>query len=77
MTEFYIKIVPMDKGAFRYCATVWRSHDGIDSVYNVKKFFRINSAREWAIKKMSHAIAQNSKAMFIKESDILRRKWND
>lgn len=77
MTEFYAKIVPLHKGAFRYCATIWKSHDGIESIWNTKKFMRINSSRLWAEKKLSQAIADNSMTMFIKENDILRRKWND
>lgn len=77
MTEFYAKITPINKGAFRYCVTIWKSHDGIESIYNLKRFIRINSARLWAEKKLSQAICDNSSAMFIKENDILRRKWND
>ncbi len=77
MIEFYAKIVPMNKGAFKYCVTVWRSHDGIESIWNMKKFIRINSARKWAEKILFKAVAENCSAMFIKESDIIRRKWND
>lgn len=77
MTEYYAKIVPMDKGAFNYCVTIWKSHDGIESIWNSKKFVRIFKARSWAEKKLSEAVATNSQSMFIKESDILRRKWND
>ena len=75
--EFYAKIVPMHKGTFRYCATIWKSHDGIDSIWNTKKFFRINRARNWSVKNISKLIAQDSVTMFVKETDILRRKWND
>ena len=77
MTEYYAKIVPMEKGSYRYCVTIWRSHDGIESIYNVKKFIRITRARSWAVKKICQAIAKDSATMFIKETDILRRKWND
>lgn len=77
MTEFYAKIVPMEKGSFRYFVTIWKSHDGIESIYLTKKFIRIYRARSWAEKKISKLIAQDSPTMFIKESDILRRKWND
>lgn len=77
MTEFYAKIVPMDKGAFRYCVTIWKSHDGIESIWENKKFIRISRARLWAIKKISKLVAQECSTMFIKESDIIRRKWND
>lgn len=77
MIEFYAKIVPLNKGTFRYCVTIWKSHDGIESIWNTKKFIKINSSRLWAEKKLSQAIAENSTTMFIKENDILRRKWND
>ena len=77
MTEFYAKIVPIDKGVFKYCVTVWRSHDSIESIWNTKKFIRISMARSWAEKKLAQAVSQNSSVMFIKESDILRRKWNE
>jgi len=77
MIEFYAKIVPMEKGAFKYCVTIWKSKDGIESIWKVKKFLRINSARSWAVKEISKLIAEDSIVMFLKESDILRRKWND
>lgn len=77
MIEFYAKIVPMDKGAFKYCVTIWKSHDNIESIWNTKKFIRITKATEWAQKKLTQAVAENSSTMFIKENDILRRKWND
>ena len=77
MTEFYARITPMDKGSFKYFVTIWKSHDGIESVWATKKFIRITRARLWAIKKISKIIAKESSTMFIKETDILRRKWND
>lgn len=77
MIEFYAKIVPMNKGAFKYCVTVWKSHDGIESPWGTKRFIRINRARKWAEKRISILIAEDGSAMFIKESDVLRRKWND
>lgn len=77
MTEFYAKIVPMEKGSFKYFVTIWKSHDGIESIWQTKKFIRICRAKSWAEKKISKCVAQESQAMFIKESDILRRKWND
>jgi hypothetical protein len=77
MTEFYAKIVPLDKGTFRYCATIWKSKDGIESIWSTKKFIRINAARSWSIKTLTKLISRDSQVMFIRESDILRRKWND
>lgn len=77
MTEFYAKIVPMNKGFFSYFVTIWKSNDGIESIWQTKRFVRINSARSWSEKKISQCVAKESQAIFIKESDILRRKWND
>lgn len=77
MTEYYAKIVPMQKGMFRYCVTIWKSHDGIESICNVKKFFNINSAKVWSEKMLTKLISINSSVMFIKDNDIIRRKWND
>lgn len=77
MIEFYAKIIPMDRGAFRYCVAIWKSHDGIESIWKTKKFIRIGKARSWSIKQISVLVAKDSTTMFIKENDILRRKWND
>lgn len=77
MTEYYAKIVPMETGIFRYCSTIWKSHDGIESIWNMKKFITINGARSWSEKILAKAVAMHSNVIFIKESDILRRKWND
>ena len=77
MIEFYAKIVPMSKGMFNYQSTVWKSHNGIESIWNTKKFFKINSARIWSEKIITEAIAKENRAVFIKELDVIRRKWNE
>lgn len=77
MIEYYAKIMPIKTGIFRYSSTIWKSEDGIDSVYNIKKFININGARRWSERMLSKAVVANSNAVFIKEKDILRRKWND
>jgi hypothetical protein len=77
MIEFYAKIVPLNKGMFRYCATVWKSEDGIESIWSVKKFFSCTSAKKWASKKILKSVSRQSSTMFVKETDIIRRKWND
>ena len=77
MIQYYAKIVPVEMGMFRYCSTIWKSNDGIESIWNMKKFFTINGAISWSEKKLSKAVAMKSDVMFIKETDILRRKWND
>lgn len=77
MIEYYAKIVPVDKGMFRYCVTIWKSHDGIESIWDTKKFMKIDSARNWAETRLTMAVSEHTNVIFIKESDILRRKWND
>lgn len=77
MTEFYAKIVIVEKGFFNYFVTIWKSNNGIESVWQTKRFIRINSARSWSEKKISKCVSKESRVIFIKESDILRRKWND
>lgn len=77
MTEFYAKIVPIEIGMFRYCVTIWKSHDGIESIWDMKKFIRINSARLWSEKRLMQSAALYNDTFFIKENDILRRKWSD
>lgn len=77
MTEFYAKIVPMEKGLFRYYATIWKSHDGIESVFRMRRFIHINMARKWSEKMITKLVSLDNRVIFIRESDILRRKWND
>lgn len=77
MTEYYAKIVPIEKGMFCYHAVIWKSHNGIESIFNDKKFFKINSAKKWSEKIITSSVVKESKIIFIKESNILRRKWNE
>jgi hypothetical protein len=77
MTEFYAKIVPMETGSFRFLSTIWKSENGIESIWNTKKFFTCGGARRWSIRKIVGAVSRQSETLFIKESDIIRRKWND
>lgn len=77
MTEYYAKITPMSKGMFNYHVVIWRSHNGIDSVWNEKSFFKIFSAKKWSEKIIAKSIAKEKAVMFIKEPDVIRRKWND
>lgn len=77
MTEYYAKIVPIETGIFKYCSTIWKSDGGIESIWGMKRFFTVNKARLWSEKKLSKAVSIDSNIIFIKESDILRRKWND
>jgi hypothetical protein len=75
--EFYAKITFVNKGMYRCCATVWKSDNGIDSIWKVKKFIRSESAYRWASKNIVKQVFEQSDSLFIKEQDIIRRKWND
>jgi hypothetical protein len=75
--RFYAKITPTGKLLYRYCATVWKSENGIDSVWKTKKFMRPESSYLWASKNIINNVFQQSETLFIKEQDIIRRKWND
>lgn len=77
MMEFYAKIVRMEKGSFNYCATIWKSDEHIDSIWNVKKFFFCNSARKWSERQITKSVAKYNNTFFIKEQDVIRRNWND
>jgi len=77
MTEFYAKIVPTDKGMFRFRATIWRSENNIDSPWMTRGFFTINAARRWSIRNITKLVFFHNKMLFIKEQDIVRRKWNE
>jgi hypothetical protein len=74
--EFYAKITFMDKGMYRYCATVWKSENGIDSVWRSKKFFGSNRATLWSKKIITKSVADEKHTMFIREQDAVRRRWN-
>jgi hypothetical protein len=75
--EFYAKITFIDKGIYRCCATIWKSENGIDSIWRVKKFIRAKSAYDWAYKIIINSVFEQADSLFIKEQDIIRRKWND
>lgn len=77
MIEFYAKITPVHKGMFNYHVTIWKSSNGIESIWNTKNFFKISSAKKWSEKIILRSIAKDKSAMFVKESDVIRRKWND
>jgi len=75
--EFYAKIVPMHKGAFNYCSTIWKSDEHIDSIWNMKKFFFCNSARRWSEKQITKSVVKNNGVIFIKEIDVVRKNWDN
>lgn len=77
MTEFYAKVVPMEKGVFRFCVTIWKSENNIDSPWMTKRCFTINGARRWSVRRLTKLVWFYNKTFFIKEQDVLRRKWNE
>jgi hypothetical protein len=77
IVEFYAKITPVHKGIYKHCSTVWKSENGIDSVWKTKKFIRIFPAYRWALKNIIKNVSTQSESLFIKEQDTIRRKWNE
>jgi len=75
--ELYARVSPNPRGMFRYCVTLWKSEDGIESVWLARKFFRCTSSIKWAqIKIIKHGMKSGS-TILIREKDIIRRSWND
>lgn len=79
MNEYYAKIHPIDKGLYRISVSVWKtnSETKIERVAVYKKFCRYNAARKWAEKKITQFVMSEEENVFIRDKDIIRRKWND
>lgn len=79
MNEYYAKIHPVEKGFYRISVSIWKtnSETKIEKVMVYKKFFRYNSARQWAEKRITKLVMLEQENLFIRDKDIIRRKWND
>jgi len=75
--ELYAKISPSSRGVFKYCVTIWKSEDGIESIWLVHRFFRCSSSIRWAQKEIVKYCTRSGSTVLIREKDIMRRKWND
>lgn len=79
MNEYYAKMHFVDKGLYKISVSIWKTNDEtkIEKVLLYKKFCRYNRARTWAEKKITKLIMLEQENLFIKDKDIIRRKWND
>lgn len=79
MNEYYAKMNFVDKGMYRINVSIWKtnSETKIEKVIVYKKFCRYNSARRWAEKKITNLMMIEQDNLFIRDKDIIRRKWND
>lgn len=79
MDEYYAKIHPIDKGLYRISVSIWKTNSDtrIEKVVIYKKFCRYNTARKWAEKKITQLVMSEEESLFIRDKDIIRRKWNE
>jgi hypothetical protein len=77
--EYYAKLVFIDKGIFKVGASIWKTDPDtrVESVIHYKKFFSCHRAKIWSEKKILKLVFSNTENTFIREKDIIRRKWND
>jgi hypothetical protein len=77
--EYYAKLVFIDKGIFKVGASIWKTDPDsrVESVIYSKKFISSYRARVWAEKKIMKLVFSKAENTFIREKDIIRRKWND
>lgn len=79
MNEYYAKTISLDKGLFRISVSIWKSNEEtkIQKVLMYKKFYNYNKARKWAEKMITKLVMLEDESLFIRDKDIIRRKWND
>ena len=77
--EYYAKLVFIDKGIFRINASIWKTDPDsrVESVIYSKKFISCYRAKVWSEKKIMKLVFLKEENAFIREKDIIRRKWND
>lgn len=77
--EYYAKFINISKGIFKVGASVWKTDadSKVESVIFYKKFISYENARAWSEKKIIKLVLLETENTFIRERDIIRRKWND
>lgn len=77
--EYYAKLVLVDKGIFRVNSSIWKTDPDskIESLVYCKNFISSYRAKSWSEKKIIKLVLMKSDNLFIREKDIIRRKWND
>jgi|APGre2960657505_1045072.scaffolds.fasta_scaffold461227_2 hypothetical protein len=77
--EYYAKLVHINKGIFNVGASVWKTDNDslVESVIFHRKFISYYHAKVWSEKKIMKLVFSRAENSFIREKDIIRRKWND
>jgi hypothetical protein len=77
--EYYAKIFHIEKGFFRLGVTIWKTNPDtkIDKVVASRRFLTYTGAIRWAQRSVAQFALLANETMFIREKDIIRRKWND
>lgn len=77
--EYYAKFVHIDKGVFNVGASIWKTDPDsrVESVIVYRKFISYYRAKMWSEKKILNLVLVKTENAFIREKDIIRRKWND
>ena len=77
--EYYAKLVHIDKGVFNVGASIWKTDPDsrVESVIVYRKFISYYRAKMWSEKKILNLVLVKAENAFIREKDIIRRKWND
>lgn len=77
--EYYAKLVHIDKGVFNVGASIWKTDPDsrVESVIVYRKFISYYRAKMWSEKKILNLVLVKTENAFIREKDIIRRKWND
>ena len=77
--EYYAKLVLVDKGVFRVNSSIWKTDPDskVESLIYCKNFISYSRARSWSEKKIIRRVLIKAENLFIREKDIIRRKWND
>lgn len=77
--EYYAKLVFIDKGIFKVGASIWKTNPDsrVESVIYSRKFISYRRAKVWSEKKIIGLVFSNTENAFIREKDIIRRRWND
>lgn len=77
--EYYAKLVYSEKGLFRVVVSIWRTNSDtkIESLVDSKKFVRYAKAKKWAEKRIIEKYFLNNSNAFLREKDVIRRKWDE
>lgn len=77
--EYYAKLVLVKKGVFKVNCSIWKTDPDsrVESIVYCKNFISYFHAKFWSEKKIIKLVLINSETSFIREKDVIRRRWND